>query len=233
MCTSLCLQVLSKTVWAIVKLQLQGHHLEAGAVRDILAQIATAATTRVNDTNEFGCTLLVRGLAKQKLRHASLFKAVAHRGADISTTFTPTHISKTLWAYAALYPPPPPSLPSSTTPSHPWTCSSNLNRQPARNRTQPGAAPPDPGPAVELGDACLTVTLVLRAAGETRAGAARVAGQTRKTAAGAEPALGAVAVVMGGWKMPGQCTWWRRSNGCTRAWRRQRPYSCPSSSPWT
>ncbi|MEW5309920.1 MAG: hypothetical protein WDW38_001761 [Sanguina aurantia] len=103
-------EVLSKTVWAIVKLQLQGHHLEAGAVRDILAQIATAATTRVNDTNEFGCTLLVRGLAKQKLRHASLFKAVAHRGADISTTFTPTHISKTLWAYAALYPPTP-SLP--------------------------------------------------------------------------------------------------------------------------
>lgn len=102
--------MLSRTVWAIVKLQLEEHHLETGTVRDILAQIATAATTRVNDTSEFGCTLLVRSLAKQRLRHASLFKAVANRGADISTTFTPTHISKTLWAYATLYPPTP-SLP--------------------------------------------------------------------------------------------------------------------------
>lgn len=101
-------QVLAKTVWAVVKLQMEDH-LQQVTVRDILAQLATAATTRINDTNELGCTLLVRGLAKQRLKHASLFKAVANRGADVAETFTPTHLAKTLWAYATLYPPAPSS----------------------------------------------------------------------------------------------------------------------------
>lgn len=106
-----CFQVLAKSVWAVVKLQMEDH-LQRVTVRDILAQLATAATTRINETNEFGCTLLVRGLAKQRLKHASLFKAVANRGADVAETFTPTHIAKTLWAYATLYPPTPSSRPA-------------------------------------------------------------------------------------------------------------------------